>query len=258
MSAETMVSLRIDGRNISAPKGTAVLDAAKLLGIHIPTLCHHEALTRQATCRICIVELSIEKRGRTHQWMDASCVYPIEEGLVVLTNSPRVRAQRKILLELMLSRAPEAPVLLELAKEYGAEPGRFESIDKGKSNCILCGLCVRACSERINAGGLGFAFRGVRKKLVSPLHIAKDVCIGCTACGFVCPTNAIKIEQERSCMHMVSLKTDLPLRQCSRCGAPIASVRQHEQVRETLALSDSVLELCPDCRRKQSLTSQIH
>lgn len=249
MKTGTAIHVQIDGKSIVVPPGTAVLDAAKQLGISIPTLCHHEALTRQAGCRICIVELSIEKRGRTIRWMDASCVCPVEDGLVVHSNSPRVRKQRKILLELLLSRAPEAPVLLELAKEYGAQPGRFQSIDKGASNCILCGLCVRACNEGINAGGLGMVFRGVRKKVVSPLHMTKDVCIGCTACAYVCPTHAVKTKEEPDCVRMVTWETDLPTGRCRQCGKPVSSVRQREQLRKKLIISGDVLDLCPQCRR---------
>src|SRR5210317_1594158 len=102
MSEEKLVKITVDGQEIEVPVGSTVLEAARKLGIEIPRLCHHEALSMQASCRICLVEMSVERRGRTYNWVDASCVYPVQEGLVVKTDTKKIRKERKIILELLL------------------------------------------------------------------------------------------------------------------------------------------------------------
>jgi len=250
-----MVTIEIDGIKTRVEEGTTVLQAARQIGIEIPTLCYHEALTRYASCRICIVELSIEKRGRMRTWIDASCVYPCQEGLIVKTNSEKVKKERKVILELLLSRAPESKILNELAEKYGARKDRFESVDKGKSNCILCGLCVRTCHELIHADVIGTAYRGIRKKVLSPYNIAQDVCIGCTACAFVCPTGAIKVKLGKDRLDIESWPASLEIVKCKKCGKPVGPKVYIEHLRKEVPLSDEVFELCYECRRKMYATT---
>ena len=134
------ILLQIDGREVKATEGMAVLEAAQSAGIFIPTLCHHEKLEPYGGCRICIVE--VEVRGWTK--LVVSCLYPVEQDLVVRTRSEKVDRIRKMILELLLAHAPDSPQLLDLAQEYGADKDRFE---KETSFCIHCGLCVRYCAE---------------------------------------------------------------------------------------------------------------
>jgi len=187
------VTLEIDGKEVRAKEGTTILEAARSVGINIPTLCYHRALTPYGGCRLCIVEIFRGRRSR----IVTSCVYPVEDGLVVKTKSDTVIRDRKMLIELMLARAPKAKAIQDLAKEYGVEKTRFKTEDP-ENLCILCGLCARVCEERIGVSAINFVGRGVGRKVQTPfqgtLDIDFDACIACGACAFVCPTEAIKLE----------------------------------------------------------------
>ena len=116
-----MVSLTIDGNAVEVEAGSTVLQAAEQLGIQIPTLCHHRSLVPYGACRICLVELE-DSRGSKLQ---ASCTYPAQEGLVVKTATERVMKTRKIMMELLLARCPEAEAIKKMAAEMGIEETRF-------------------------------------------------------------------------------------------------------------------------------------
>jgi len=179
------ILLQIDGREVEAKEGMTILEAAQSAGIFIPTLCHHEKLEPYGACRICTVE--VETRGRTN--LVAACLYPVEQNLVVRTRSEKVDKIRKMLLELMLDRAPEAGTLQDLAQEYGADKARFE---KEPSFCILCGLCVRYCAEVKKKNAIGFVDRGVRREIMFIPEIASKECWDCKECFPLCPTEALQ------------------------------------------------------------------
>jgi bidirectional [NiFe] hydrogenase diaphorase subunit len=179
------ISLQIDGQAVSVPEGTTILEAAQSAGIVIPTLCHHEQLEPFGACRLCIVE--VEGGGKTR--LLASCVAPVEEETRVRTSSETVDRFRKTLLELMLARAPFAPVLRELAREYGAEAARFEP---DASFCIHCGLCVRYCAEVKQKHAVAFIDRGVNKEICFIPEIAAVECPTCQECFSLCPTSYLQ------------------------------------------------------------------
>jgi len=181
----TTIPMQIDGRSVQAEEGATVLDAARSVGIAIPTLCHHEKLAPYGGCRLCIVEA--EAGGRAQ--IVASCVYPVERDLVVRTSSEKINRIRKTLLELLLARAPEAPQLVELAKEYGADRNRFE---KDASFCVHCGLCVRYCAEVKKKHALGFIDRGPNKEICFIPEIAARECNACKECFELCPTSFLQ------------------------------------------------------------------
>jgi len=155
------------------------------VGISIPTLCYHEKLEPFGGCRLCTVE--VEVRGRTR--LVASCVYPVEEGLVVRTRTEKVARIRKTILELLLAHAPDSFVLEKLAKEYGADRDRYE---KEASFCIHCGLCVRYCAEVKQKHAVGFVDRGSRKEICFIPEIAAKECWDCKECFPLCPTEALQ------------------------------------------------------------------
>jgi NADH dehydrogenase/NADH:ubiquinone oxidoreductase subunit G len=179
------IILQIDGKEVQAKEGMTILEAARSVEISIPTLCHHEKLEPYGACRICTVE--IEARERTD--LVAACLHPVEENMVVRTRSEKVIKTRKMLLELMLAHAPESEVLQDLAREYGADKDRFE---KEPSFCILCGLCVRYCTEVKKKNAIGFVDRGVSREIVFVPEIASKECWSCKECFPLCPTEALQ------------------------------------------------------------------
>jgi bidirectional [NiFe] hydrogenase diaphorase subunit len=181
------VKLNIDGKEVEAEEGKTILEAARAADIHIPTLCYNEKLAPYGACRLCSVEIT--KNGRSR--LVVSCVYQVEDGLVVKTSTPKVIKTRKMILELMLG---SAPVLKELAKEYGIEKPRFKS---EVTQCILCGQCVRYCAEVKGANALTFVGRGVNRRVAFVDEVVgKGVCMDCRQCYGVCPTGKIPRETD--------------------------------------------------------------
>jgi NADH dehydrogenase/NADH:ubiquinone oxidoreductase subunit G len=153
-----MNKIIIDGSEFSTSEGSTVLEAALKNNIHIPTLCFHEKIKPHGACRLCLVE--IKKGSRTR--IVASCAYPAEDGLIIYTESPRVEEIRKHLTELYLAMYPYHPEIKRLAKKYRLISTRFKKVS---NYCILCGLCVRYCSEVKGYNAIGFTGRGVDKKV---------------------------------------------------------------------------------------------
>ncbi len=176
------IRLQIDGKEVAASEGMTILEAAKTVGITIPTLCHYEKLEPYGACRICTVE--IEAQGRKN--LVAACLYPAEQGLVVTTRSESIHEIRKVILELLLAHAPGAPALQELAKEYGASDAGF---DKEPSFCILCGLCVRYCAEVKQKNAVTFVDQGSRREINFVPEVASKECWKCKECFPLCPTS---------------------------------------------------------------------
>ena len=179
------VPLQIDGREVVAPEGMTVLDAARGAGISIPTLCHHERLEPFGGCRVCVVEA--ESRGQAR--LVAACTHPVEKGLAIRTRSPKVDRIRRSIIELLLAHAPDSVPLQALAREYGADRDRF---GKDPSFCIHCGLCVRYCAEVKKAHAVGFVERGIRKEISFVPEIAARECHGCKECFPLCPTSYLQ------------------------------------------------------------------
>ncbi|MCR4420201.1 MAG: 2Fe-2S iron-sulfur cluster-binding protein [Clostridia bacterium] len=179
------VTLQIDGIQVRATEDMTVLEAAKNAGISIPTLCYHEKLEPYGACRLCMVE--VESGGRTR--LVVSCVYPVEDGLIVRTKSERLSKIRKTIIELLMAHAPDSPVLQELAAEYGAERDRFA---KQSSFCLLCGLCVRYCAEVKKKYAIGFVDRGIRREISFVPEVAARECWNCKECFSLCPTSYLQ------------------------------------------------------------------
>ncbi len=175
-----MVKLIIDSQSVEAEETWTVLEAARYYGIDIPTLCYYEGLSPTSSCRLCVVE--VVRGGRSR--LTASCSMPVQEGIEVRTNSERVRKARKVIIELLLASCPNSRTLQCLASKYGVTKIRFKPEDRG---CILCGLCVRMCEEQMQAGAIGFVYRGVDREVAMPFHTRHEACRECGACQFICP-----------------------------------------------------------------------
>ena len=187
MSNNMMVTLTIDGKMTHVQRHTPLLDVAKRLGIHIPTLCHHEAIKAYGSCRLCMVE--VFRNGRSK--LVTACNYPAEGGLVVFTATEGVTNTRRMVMELLLARCPDVPEIQQLAEKMGIKTVRFKK--KGDQRCILCGLCVRVCEELAGVSAISFASRGVEREVNTPFGLDSDVCIGCGSCTYICPTGCIEM-----------------------------------------------------------------
>jgi len=249
---DKQIEVVIDGTAVAVPEETTILEAASRIGIEIPTLCHHAELSPSGACRVCIVEISRPSKNPKVSWIDSACVCPVFDGMHVNTDSAKVRRERKLILELLLARAPRAPRIVELAHHYGATADRFAAADSGESNCILCGLCVRVCNELIGANAIGTAKRGINKEITSPLMVAESLCIGCLACVNVCPTGVIQFEVEGARLRRESWGVDIEMAVCEKCGRPIGSGVQIGKIQSGTRVSSKLLSYCPECRRKES------
>ena len=179
------ITVKIDGKDVQAKEGMTVLEAAQNAGISIPTLCHHEKLEPFGGCRLCIVKVEVGDWSK-HV---VSCVYIVEENLVVTTRSDKIDKIRKMILELQLAHAPDSQELIAYGEEYGADRDRFE---KESSFCIHCGLCVRYCNEVKKKNAVGFVDRGIRKEISFIPEIAVKECWDCKECFELCPTEALQ------------------------------------------------------------------
>ena len=241
--------ITIDGKACTCEKGEFLLDVARRNRILIPTLCHHEALRGQGSCRLCIVE--VVERGRSR--IVVSCVFPVEQEIDVLTSSEAVRAQRGLTLALLRKRAPHSARLAALCKTYGAPdlPRLAEVEDTG--NCILCGLCVRACKE-VGASALATVNRGTTKAVATPYHEPSSVCIGCGSCAKVCPTEAIPLLQTPATRTVWGKTFNLVF--CQQCGEPLGT---QEEVLFAARKADLAPDgLCPACRQQKLAAVMAH
>jgi bidirectional [NiFe] hydrogenase diaphorase subunit len=175
-----MITLKINGLNVSVEPGTTLLEAAEFLGFPIPTLCHIDGLSPYGACRLCVVEIGEGPRAK----LVSSCTYPAEEGLNVRTASKRVIRARRMILELLLASCPQSKTIQDLASEYGIRQQRFR---QEYEDCILCGLCVRMCAEQMMAKAIGFRNRGQNRSIGTPFDVQSDVCRLCGGCMYVCP-----------------------------------------------------------------------
>jgi bidirectional [NiFe] hydrogenase diaphorase subunit len=237
-----MINLIIDGKQISAQEGTMVLEAARAAGIDIPTLCAHESVSRSGSCRLCVVE--IKKGNRTK--IVTSCLYGVEEGLVVDTKSERVLNVRRLVLQLLLARCPRSEVLQNLAKELGVAPEPRFVADTDKGKCILCRSCVRVCEEIVGVSAIGMSARGSHKTVGPPFKEASSVCIGCGACAYVCPTGHIFMQTTGNTRKI--WKRTFKMKACDKCGRHFAPVDQLKHISKQTGVPMTELGICMDCR----------
>lgn len=186
-----MVNLIIDGVKVQAEEDSTILEVARFYGIDIPALCYHDDLSPYGACRLCSVE--VEEKGRKR--LVASCLYPVSEGLRVRTHTARIVNGRKMILELLLARCPNSKTLQDMASKMGLQKIRFKPEN---DDCILCGLCVRMCTEQMRSGALGFIGRGDTREVVTPFREASEICRNCGACMYICPAMELQCRGIRS------------------------------------------------------------
>lgn len=239
------MKITIDGKPCEAEYGEFILDIAKRNGIDIPTLCHSDALPGQANCRLCIVD-TIENGWHK---IVTSCVFPVTKEIEVVTNSEQIRTMRRTIIMLLLARVPENEYLNKLKREY-AVPDLDRFATDSREECVLCGLCVKAC-EKLGSSAISTVNRGITKKVSTPYDEPSRQCIGCSSCAAVCPTGAIKATDKGN-RRTIWNKT-FELLSCERCGNLFITREQNEYINNKLGSAPTEL-LCETC--KKAVTSE--
>jgi NADH dehydrogenase/NADH:ubiquinone oxidoreductase subunit G len=239
-----MVNLVIDGKNIEAEAGTTILAAARENGIYIPTLCHHESLEPSGACRLCVVEVAKGSRKR----IVTSCIYQVEDGIVVDTKSERVLGVRRLVLELLMARCPKSDVIRTMAQELGVAPEKRFLPDKDKGKCVLCRLCDKTCEDIVGASAIGFSFRGKDKIVGPPFVEDSKACIGCGACAYVCPTGHIEMTTGNGGSERTIWGRTFKMAACSVCGRYFAPEDQLQFISSKTGVPLEDLMVCMSCR----------
>jgi bidirectional [NiFe] hydrogenase diaphorase subunit len=236
-----MIHLTIDNHPIQVHEDRTILEACREHGFPIPTLCYHPALEPYGACRLCMVEIYQPPRPAR---LVASCTYPCEAGLQVLTNSEPVKRSRRMTAELLLAGVRASSTgssstgsnsvgynsvgynsvgynreIQQLAEELGVREVRFHLPEE--DICVLCGMCVRACREIVGANAISFIQRGILKKVSPPFKISSAACIGCGTCTLICPTGAIRLTKVTGIDPTLAVHgpmADLNPHYCRLCG----------------------------------------
>jgi NADH dehydrogenase/NADH:ubiquinone oxidoreductase subunit G len=177
---EEYISLTIDGTKIRANRAMSVLDSALEYGICIPHLCHYPGLSDISVCRLCIVEHIVDGRSK----VTASCTLKVAEGMVILTDTDKIKRLRKNIAELLVAQAPNSRAIQDIAIRCGVKQVRYSFRN---DNCTLCGRCVRVCAEMWRAKALGFVGRGKDRRVEFPFGRKPDSCKNCNTCIDLCP-----------------------------------------------------------------------
>jgi NADH dehydrogenase/NADH:ubiquinone oxidoreductase subunit G len=184
---EKMIRLTINGLDVEIEEGWTILEAAKFLGLEIPTLCYNEGLSTYGGCRLCLVEIGENEKAK----LVSSCTFPVQEGLVVRTDTKKVLEARKMNIELMLSIAPSSKVIQDLASKFGVTRVRFKIRNE---ECVLCGLCVRMCKEQMDGKAIGFVNRGIDMRITTPFEKKSEECRLCGGCMYICPACQLRCQ----------------------------------------------------------------
>jgi len=204
------LKIKINNKEVTFKAGETLFQVAKKAGYFIPTMCHMEGCKPTGACRVCIVE-----DAKSHRLI-ASCSFPAEDGMEILTDSPAIRTSRKTIIELMLANHPQDCLtcdksgnctLQSLAKQYGISKVSYKgemkldridkasfSVERDFAKCVLCGKCVTVCAEKQGVSAIDFAYRGFNTQIKpgNRCSLAEGNCVGCGQCIMVCPVGALK------------------------------------------------------------------
>lgn len=203
------ITLTIDGREVSVARGVTLLEAARQMGVNIPTICYHEATTSNALCRICVVEVEGQRL------LQPACIVKAAPDMKVQTRSERVDRARRTILEMLASTMDlsDSPAILTMLDEYGAATDRFPEAERREvpvkddnpmyirdySKCLLCWRCVQVCADDAQyTFAINFDGRGYETQIGTFFDrvIPETTCVLCGQCVGVCPTGALKPKRE--------------------------------------------------------------
>ena len=241
------VTMTIDGRVVECRSDASILEVARANGVTIPTLCHHAGVENWGACRLCMVEVT---RDDWDGWskLVASCEHPAQDGLVVTTDSADVMHTRRTVLDLLLARSPNAPVVRELARAHGIARTSFTP-RKDSDKCILCAICTRVCAA-VGTHAIATSGRGVGKTVGVPFDGDASDCIGCLVCARNCPTGHITFEETATTRTIWGRTFELLT--CSGCGAVLGTPEQLDHFAEKNDLVRSDFERCDGCRKQDT------
>ena len=200
------VTITLDGMRIRALPGVPVLETALTYGTCIPHLCHVPNVAAFGACRLCIVE--VVKNGRAK--VTASCTLEAQEGLVVVTNSDKIRHLRRNVAEMLVAEAPNSRAIQDIAVRCGVETVRYPFRNE---NCVLCGRCVRVCGQSWHTKALGFVGRGKQRRVDFPFGVRPATCNMCLSCSDACPMTTIP------CVGLMEPGNE---RLCGQCESQVA------------------------------------
>jgi NADH dehydrogenase/NADH:ubiquinone oxidoreductase subunit G len=204
------VKINIDGAIIQAERGASVLDVALGHGICIPHLCRLPYISSIGACRLCIVEHVVNGWSK----VTTSCTLIVQEGMVILSNTDKIKKLRRNVAELIVSEAPNSRAIQDIAIRCGVKEVRYPFRN---SDCVLCGRCVRACTGRFGVKAIGFVGRGKDRRVESPFDLHSKLCRECGSCIDLCP--------------MTIVPCDGPMRHgkeylCGNCESKMASFEE--------------------------------
>jgi bidirectional [NiFe] hydrogenase diaphorase subunit len=250
-------TVTIEGKTVTVPRESTILQAARKAHVWIPTLCYHPTVPSLGSCRICMVEIqgSDGAAGR----LVTACNYPVRRDITVSVSSERATKVRRGVIQLLLARAPESQQLQELARRMGVEGTPYPKVTESQRNCILCGLCVSVCEEVIGVSAIGFAGRGVDRAVAAPFREASETCIACGACAVICPVGTIqvRIHEDTGEAEISPFKSRSKLLLCEECGVRMVSVPVAQAMSDRVNIDweefRHLARLCPECRRKHAV-----
>ncbi|HJO93496.1 MAG TPA: FAD-dependent oxidoreductase [Victivallales bacterium] len=210
------MKISIDGNEYNADKGMSVLDVALKNEIWIPSFCHNKFLSSYGVCRLCLVEMIV----RDWTKVTASCTLGVKDGMQIVTKSKRIDRLRRLNMELILANCPNSDPVKKMAEKLGVQEGRLSS--NKDNDCILCGMCVRACSEISGTQAISFAHRGTERCVSTAFGKISSDCVLCGSCVSVCPTGSRLLD-------LAKISGEKPQKLLSKFEAELSDVRAIER-----------------------------